>query len=326
MFVLLKHGGSLESATVENIMAGGDSAARGMLIGAILGAAHGKAALPPAWIEGMNASGEIARVLTRAAPQERAATERLRFANRDGEQLDARLELPAGEPGAWAIFAHCFTCGKDIAAASRISRQLASQGIAVMRFDFTGLGGSDGDFANTNFSSNIDDLEDAAAFLGREHRAPSLLIGHSLGGAAALAAAPRIESVKGVVTIGAPADPGHVKHLFAAEAPSIAADGKAEVQLGLRTFTIKKQFLDDIRSTNVLPALASWRGALLVMHSPVDGTVSVEHAGEIYSAAKHPKSFISLDKADHLLSNARDAQYAADLIATWSGRFLDPPN
>ncbi len=324
VFVLLKQAGSLESAMVENIMAGGDSAARGMLIGAILGAVHGVNAMPSPWMDGMSASGRISASLGEPAGQPEAGTDRLRFENRDGESLDARLERPAGEPRAWAIFAHCFTCGKDIAAASRVSRKLAAAGIAVLRFDFTGLGNSDGDFANTNFSSNVEDLEDAAAFLAREHGAPSLLIGHSLGGAAVLAAAPRIASVQGVVTIGAPADPGHVKQLFANDAPKIEADGKAEVTLGMRNFTIRKQFIDDISSQNILDALGSWRGSLLVMHSPVDQTVGIEHAGEIYSAAKHPKSFLSLDPADHLLSRTRDAQYVADMIATWAGRFLEP--
>ncbi|MEM0895761.1 MAG: alpha/beta hydrolase, partial [Verrucomicrobiota bacterium] len=186
-----------------------------------------------------------------------------------------------------------------------------------------GLGSSDGDFANTNFSSNVQDLVDAAGFLTQQHQAPSLLIGHSLGGAAVLAAAPLIESVKGVVTIGAPSDPGHVKHLFEDDAPKIEADGKAEVSLGGRKFTIKQQFIEDITSQNVLAALGQWRGALLVMHSPIDETVSIDHAGEIYSAAKHPKSFISLDPADHLLMKLKDSQYAADIIATWSERFVE---
>ncbi|MEM9478334.1 MAG: alpha/beta fold hydrolase [Verrucomicrobiota bacterium] len=323
VFVLLKHGHSFEEALIENTMAGGDSAARGMLIGAVLGAEHGKQAIPVSWIEGLNAREKINAGLGETPKRTKQETERVTFTNRDGEALDARLELPVGDPVAFAIFAHCFTCGKDIAAASRISRRLAAEGFAVLRFDFTGLGSSDGDFANTNFSSNVQDLVDAANFLTKQHESPSLLIGHSLGGAAVLAAAAQIESVKGVVTIGAPSDPGHVKHLFENDAPKIESDGKAEVSLGGRKFTIKKQFIEDITSQNVLAALGQWRGVLLIMHSPVDQTVSIDHAGEIYSAAKHPKSFISLDPADHLLMKAADSQYAADIIASWSGRFLE---
>ncbi|MEC4724598.1 bifunctional alpha/beta hydrolase/OsmC family protein [Shewanella sp. D64] len=239
-----------------------------------------------------------------------------------GVILAGLLERPVGEIGAYALFAHCFTCGKDIAAASRISRALVQQGIAVLRFDFTGLGNSDGDFANTNFSSNLDDLKAAADFLRDEYDAPQLLIGHSLGGAAVLAIANQIPESKAVVTIGAPASPEHVEHNFAASMDEIKSQGLAHVNLGPRQFTIKKQFIDDL-AQHAKQGFTLDKKALLVMHSPVDDTVSIDQAESIYTQAKHPKSFVSLDSANHLLTNKVDADYVANVIASWSSRYLD---
>jgi len=218
---------------------------------------------------------------------------------------------------------HCFTCGKDIAAASRISRALAAQGIAVLRFDFTGLGNSDGDFANSNFSSNVEDLVRAAEALHQRYRAPQILIGHSLGGAAVLSAAARLESVKAVVTIGAPATAEHVAHLFKNQAAEIKQQGQARVALGGREFSIKRQFLDDIEQYASTGEIAKLDAALLVFHSPLDTIVSIDEAAKIYQAARHPKSFISLDQADHLLSMARDSEYVATTIASWVSRYLE---
>jgi ADP-ribosylglycohydrolase/fermentation-respiration switch protein FrsA (DUF1100 family) len=334
IYLLLKHPGDLETALIENTMAGGDSAARGLLVGMMLGAAHGDAALPAPWLEKLKARNEIESLYaalcgcgsasastsaSASAPQ----TEKVSFQNPDGESLDARLELPAGPPRAYAIFAHCFTCSKDIAAATRISRGLAARGIAVLRFDFTGLGNSEGDFANTNFSSNVQDLIAAGDHLRTHYQAPTLLVGHSLGGAAVLAASSHIPEIEGVVTIGAPADPAHVEHLFAHAAPEIEAAGLAEVDLAGRRFTIKKQFLDDIRSQNQTDRIAALKRSLLIMHSPVDTTVSVDDARRIFDAAKHPKSFISLDRADHLLSKKEDSEFAAEMIAAWASHLLD---
>ncbi|MCP4391726.1 MAG: OsmC family protein [Gammaproteobacteria bacterium] len=250
---------------------------------------------------------------------------RLEFQNSTGETLAGLLEMPerADDVSSFALFAHCFTCGKDIAAASRISRALAAQGIAVLRFDFTGLGNSDGDFANTNFSSNVEDLLQAAKALQAQYRAPQILIGHSLGGAAVLAAAMQLDSVKAVVTIGAPASAEHVAHLFQDEAEQIRQQGQARVLLGGREFSIKRQFLDDIERYSSSAAIHDLDAALLVFHSPLDAIVSIDEAAKIYQAAKHPKSFISLDKADHLLSKAADSEYVATTIASWASRYLE---
>ncbi len=251
---------------------------------------------------------------------------KLEFANADGQTLAGLLETPpAGTAIArYALFAHCFTCGKDIAAASRISRALAARGIAVLRFDFTGLGNSDGDFANTSFSSNVQDLLAAAAALAREYRAPELLIGHSLGGAAVLTAASRLPEVKAVATIGAPATADHVRQLFAGEADEISRRGEATVRIGLREFTIRRQFLDDLHSYGSADYLRGLRKALVVFHSPVDDVVPIDEAARIYQAALHPKSFISLDNADHLLSRDEDAEYVAATLAAWASRYLVP--
>lgn len=237
-------------------------------------------------------------------------------------ELAGQLEQPSGEVKFYALFAHCFTCSKDVAAATRISRALTQQGIAVLRFDFTGLGNSDGDFANSNFSSNIQDLVAAANHLRTHFKAPQLLIGHSLGGAAVLAAAEHIPEVLAIATIGAPSDAQHVTHNFAAHLDEINQSGEAKVCLAGREFTIKKQFIDDIAKYDN-SHIGKLKRALLVMHSPIDATVNISEAEKIYAAAKHPKSFISLDNADHLLSNKEDANYAADVIATWANRYVE---
>lgn len=249
-------------------------------------------------------------------------SEKISFRNDRGEQLAARLDLPADEPRAVALFAHCFSCSKDIFAASRISQGLAELGFAVLRFDFTGLGASEGEFANTNFSSNIDDLVAAADFLRDRVMAPTILIGHSLGGAAVLAAASHVPEAVAVATIGAPFDPGHVGHLFDGAKAEIERAGEADVELGGRRFKIKKQFLDDIQNQRALENIGALKKALLVFHAPLDQTVGIENAGEIFKAAKHPKSFISLDDADHLLSRRADARYVAAVLAAWADRYL----
>ena len=249
-------------------------------------------------------------------------SDKFTFPGADGQQLAARFDRPRGRAHAVALFAHCFTCTKDIYAASRIAGGLAARGIAVLRFDFTGLGHSEGEFANTNFSSNVDDLVAAADHLRSAYEAPKIVIGHSLGGAAVLAAAGRIPEAVAVATIGAPAEPAHVQHLFQAARPDIEARGEAEVLLAGRPFTIKKQFLEDIAATRLEAAIAGLRKALLVFHAPRDQTVGIENAGRIFTAAKHPKSFVSLDDADHLLSRHQDAAYVAEVLAAWAGRYL----
>ncbi len=250
-------------------------------------------------------------------------TERFTFEGYAGDALAARLDLPDGPHLATALFAHCFTCGKDITAARRIASRLAAMGIAVLRFDFTGLGHSKGEFANTTFTSNVDDLVRAAGHLAERNMAPTLLIGHSLGGAAVLKAAGEIASVKAVVTIGAPYDPEHVTHNFGDKLDAIHADGRAEVSLAGRPFTIGKDFVEDVAASELKPAIAKLGKALLIMHAPRDATVSVDNATNIFVAAKHPKSFVTLDNADHLISDPGDAEYAAEVIAAWSTRYLD---
>jgi putative redox protein len=249
----------------------------------------------------------------------------VRFPGSLGTALAARLDLPPVKPAAFALFAHCFTCSKDTLAASRISAALTARGVAVLRFDFTGLGGSEGEFANTNFSSNIADLVAAAAWLRTRHEAPKLLIGHSLGGAAVLAAAPEIPEATAVATIGAPLEPAHVKHLIAPALPEIEAAGEATVELAGRAFRIKKQFLDDIGSRNGREEIGNLRKALLIFHSPRDTTVSIDNAAQIFMAAKHPKSFVSLDDADHLLTRREDASYVAAVLAAWASRYIGAP-
>lgn len=255
-----------------------------------------------------------------------ARSEKLTFPGATGDQLAARLDRPSGEPVAYALFAHCFTCTMDMLAASQISAALAKQGIAVLRFDFTGLGHSEGEFANTNFSSNVADLVKAADYLRETRQAPKLLIGHSLGGAAILAAATRVPEATAVATIAAPAEPAHVEHLFTTALPEIEAKGEAEVALAGRRFRVTKQFLDDIDGQHLARAIAGMRKALIIMHAPRDDVVGIENAGKIFKAAKHPKSFISLDDADHLLSRREDAVYAASVLAAWARRYLGSPD
>ncbi|MDD9715317.1 bifunctional alpha/beta hydrolase/OsmC family protein [Dinoroseobacter sp. PD6] len=254
-------------------------------------------------------------------------TEKLTFTGHSGDTLAARLDLPEGPHLATALFAHCFTCSKDIPAARRIAQRLAAMGIAVLRFDFTGLGHSAGEFRNTTFSSNVADLRLAAEALAARGMAPSLLIGHSLGGAAVLKAVRSIPGVKAVATIGAPFDPGHVTHNFAEALETIAAQGEAEVQLGGRPFRIRKAFVEDVTAEKLAPEIAAMKAALLVLHAPLDAQVGIENATQIFAAAKHPKSFVTLDDADHLITRAADADYAAEVIAAWVGRYLDlrPP-
>ncbi len=252
-------------------------------------------------------------------------SQQITFNSAEGTPLAGRLDLPdpsSGPPKAYALWAHCFSCTKDIFAAGRVSKGLTDHGIAVLRFDFTGLGSSEGDFGNTNFSSNVDDLVAAADFLRANYAAPKLLIGHSLGGAAVLAVVDRIPEAEAVCTIGAPADPAHVAHHFTEARPEIEAKGEAEVLLAGRPFCIKKQFLDDIEGHKLEATIATMRKALLIFHSPIDATVGVDNAARIFAAAKHPKSFVSLDDADHLLSRKEDARYVANVIAAWAGRYV----
>ncbi len=249
-------------------------------------------------------------------------THKITFTGSQNEELAARLEMPLGAVRAYALFAHCFTCTKDIFAAARIAGELAAQGIAVLRFDFTGLGASKGDFANTNFSSNVQDLVAAADFLRDSYAAPELLIGHSLGGAAVLAAASEIPEASAVATIGAPADADHVVHNFAADLDKIRTDGEADVTLAGRTFKIRQQFLDDVARQNLMQKVADLKRALIVFHAPRDATVGIENAGAIFQAAKHPKTFVSLDDADHLLTRRADAIYVADVLGAWASRYI----
>ncbi|WP_372887338.1 alpha/beta fold hydrolase [Shimia sp.] len=254
-------------------------------------------------------------------------TERITFPGHDGDQLAARLDLPDGPVLATALFAHCFTCSKDIPAARRIAARLANMGIAVLRFDFSGLGHSQGEFANTGFTSNVADIGAAAAYLAGRDMAPDLLIGHSLGGAAALKAAGEMPGLRAVVTLAAPFDPGHVAHHFSDALPAILRDGAAEVDLGGRPFTISRAFLEDLSASAMTDAIHNLSAALLVMHAPRDEIVGIENASQIFLAARHPKSFVTLDGADHLISRAEDAEYVAEVIAAWLARYvaLRPP-
>lgn len=253
-----------------------------------------------------------------------AKSQRLTFPGGQDATLAARLDLPPGPVRAYALFAHCFTCSKEILAAKRIAAALSEKGIAVMRFDFTGLGSSEGEFASTNFSSNVADLLRATDYLRTNFKAPEILIGHSLGGAAVLSAAPDIPEVRAVATIGAPSDAEHVVHNFGAKLDEIRESGEAEVHLAGRAFTIRSQFLDDLATQSVRDRIAGMGKALMVMHAPLDDTVGIDNAAAIFTAAKHPKSFVSLDSADHLLTDKADAAYAAEIIAAWSSRFIQP--
>jgi uncharacterized OsmC-like protein/pimeloyl-ACP methyl ester carboxylesterase len=251
------------------------------------------------------------------------AGERVTFFNAEGVALTGDIERPERGPvRAFALFAHCFTCTRNIRAARAVTRALAAEGIGVLRFDFTGLGDSEGDFADTNFSSNVGDLLAAAEYLAEREQAPALLVGHSLGGAAVLRAAALIPSARAVATIGAPADPAHVTHLLLSKREEIARSGEAVVQLAGRPFRVKRQFIDDLQGTSPEVYIGKLRKALLVMHAPLDATVPIDNATRIFQAARHPKSFVSLDDADHLLSREEDAQYAATVLAAWAARYL----
>jgi len=252
-------------------------------------------------------------------------SERFDFPNSKGEKLAALLDLPLGRPTAFALFAHCFTCGKDNLASKRIAEQLTMHGVGVLRFDFTGLGGSEGEFANTQFSSNVDDLIAAADHLRKSYAAPTILIGHSLGGTAMLAAAHKIPEARGVVTIAAPFHPNHVTNLFKTEIDKLREQGEIEVRLAGRAFRIRREFLDDVAEKNLRDCIANLHKALLVFHSPTDELVGIENASQIFISAKHPKSFVSLAGADHLLSQRTDAVYVANVVAAWADRYLDQP-
>ena len=249
-----------------------------------------------------------------------AKTEKFQFKNRNNHVLDGMLEWPAKKPKAFAIFAHCFTCSKNIKAASVISKKLTDSGIAVLRFDFTGIGNSEGDFSNSGFSSNVQDLEDASSALSEKFESPSLLIGHSLGGAAVLSAAQNISSIKAVVAIAAPSSPKHVEKHMECSVDEIKSKGKAKVKIGERDFEISKEFIEDLNSIEI--DVSKLEPALLLMHSPTDNVVSIDHAAHIYTQAKHPKSFVSLDGMDHLLSKFEDSEYVAQVIGAWSTRYL----
>jgi uncharacterized OsmC-like protein/fermentation-respiration switch protein FrsA (DUF1100 family) len=253
-----------------------------------------------------------------------APSRRFEFAGSQGDRLVGRLELPpdGAAPRACALFAHCFTCSKDLAPATRIARGLAAHGIAVLRFDFTGLGSSEGEFANTDFSSNVEDLVRAARALSGELDAPALLVGHSLGGAAVLSAAARLPEVRAVATLGAPASPEHAARLFGDRLAEIERRGEAEVSIAGRRFRIRRELLDDLAGQRLEETIRGMRKALLVLHSPVDEVVGIENASRIFQAARHPKSFLSLDGADHLLSRRADAAWAADVLAVWASRYL----
>ncbi len=248
------------------------------------------------------------------------------FTGATGIRLAGRLEMPvSGEPVACAIFAHCFTCSKDLKAVVHIARALARQRIAVLRFDFTGIGQSGGEFEEKSFATNVEDLVAAAEFMAAEYEPPAILIGHSLGGAAVLQAAHAIPSVQAVATIGAPCDPGHVTRLIQDSIEEIEAKGSAEVVLAGRRFTIGKKFLDDLDHDRMQGRISELDRALLVFHSPVDETVGIENAKCIYEGAKHPKSFVSLDTADHLLTDPADYAYVADVVAAWSRKYIEAP-
>ena len=249
--------------------------------------------------------------------------QKINFVNKEGQTLSGRLELPTNQhPHNFAVFAHCFTCTKNLSAVKNISRALTSKGFGVLRFDFTGLGDSDGDFSDTNFSGNVDDLIAASDYLSSQYEPPTLLVGHSLGGAAVIFAASQLDSVKAVATIGAPSNPKHVKHLFKSNLEEINSSGVAKVNLSGRDFTIKKQFLDDLENQPLPDVAKNLRKALLVMHSPQDTTVGIENAEDIYKAAHHPKSFVSLDGADHLLMDKKDSIYVGEVISGWVKRYI----
>jgi putative redox protein len=249
-------------------------------------------------------------------------TQRISFSNPEGEKLAGLIDLPSGQVRAWALFAHCFTCSKNLKAAMHLSRALNAQGIAVMRFDFTGLGQSEGKFSDTNFSSNVQDLLAAVSYLETHQTAPALLVGHSLGGTAVLAAAPHVPSAVAVATIGSPAQPEHVRHLLGDSLMELDSAGSAEVNLGGRPFRVKRQMLEDLTRHDLLAELGGIRKAVLFMHAPLDATVEIDNASALFMAARHPKSFLSLDDADHLLSREADSRYAGRVLAAWASKYL----
>lgn len=251
---------------------------------------------------------------------------KITFPNDQGQTISARIDLPADRsPHHYALFAHCFTCSKDLAAVRNISRALTGNGFGVLRFDFTGLGDSEGDFDATNFSHNVADLHAAMRFMEQAYKAPALIIGHSLGGAAAIIAGAEAPSIQAVATIGAPADVGHIAHMFSSQLQRIETEGKAEVSIGGRPFTIRKAFLDDIRTRDLRAVLGAMRKPILIAHGPQDTIVGIDNAAGLYTAAMHPKSFLSLDGADHLLSASADSRYAGNMIAAWVQRYLPEP-
>jgi putative redox protein len=247
---------------------------------------------------------------------------KVQFPNAAGQMLAGILDLPAGAPRAYALFAHCFTCSKNLRAVNSISRAMTDAGLAVLRFDFTGLGQSEGEFADSNFSGNVSDLLAAASFLDSDYAPPAVLVGHSLGGTAVLQAAARLPEAVAVATIGAPAQPAHVMALLTSAEDELQRDGIAEVNIGGRPFTIKKQLIDDLERQNLMGTIGALRKALLILHAPLDDIVDIENAGQLFAAAKHPKSFISLDKADHLLSRSEDSMYVGHVLAAWATRYL----
>lgn len=250
------------------------------------------------------------------------ASQNVKFAGGAGHELSGIVDHPHGDPTAFALFAHCFTCSKNLKAVANISKSLVDAGIAVLRFDFTGLGNSAGDFSDTNFSSNVGDLLAAADFLDGHYRPPALLIGHSLGGTAMLQAAGNITSAEAVATIGSPLKPSHVTRQIGGDRALVEQQGQATVYLGGRPFVIKKQFFEDLERQSLPSVVGSLRQALLVMHAPLDDIVAIDNAGELFAHAKHPKSFVSLDRADHLLTRDEDSSYAGRVIAAWASRYL----
>ncbi|MGJ8676409.1 MAG: alpha/beta fold hydrolase [Akkermansiaceae bacterium] len=318
LYFLLKFSAAPLDALVQNAMAGGDNSARGMLIGLVMGVAHGTSWMPSAWTDELSAFSEISALLALLEPSSAPSSQEVTIPHPDGHHLIGLIDIPVGPPVAFATFAHCFTCGKSMRGAARISRLLARQGIATLRFDFTGIGNSEGNFTDTSFLTNVDDVRVAADWLRENYRAPTLLIGHSLGGAAVLTAAPLVPECRGIVTIGAPSDPGHVLHLFEESLEDIRRDGSASVSLAGRKFSIGSKFLDDLEDLSQHETIAALKCSLLIMHSPEDETVPIQNAGHIYSAAKHPKSFHALAGADHLLTRSEDADYAAGIIAAWA--------
>lgn len=316
LYLTLRPGATFESAISENALCGGDTSARAMLIALLFAARDGEvgASLAAGFTPSSTSTPAAASIV-------KVGENRVTIG-----RLAGILDMPEGAPKAFAIFAHCFTCGKDFLPGTRVSRGLAKKGIATLRIDFAGLGKSSGKFQESSFLTNLDDLYEAADWLATHHEAPTLLVGHSLGGAAVLAAASKISGIRAVATIGAPAEPEHVQHLFADAIPEIEKSGEAEVKLGGRPFRIGKKFIDDFKQHQQLETLSKMTGVeTLIMHSPTDATVGLKNAGLIYSALQHPKSFISLTGADHLLTDPDDAQYVVDLISTWSHRALSRP-